>query len=128
MMITKGRTWYMKYGFKPYNSISDKPDKKLKRVIKLNNKILRTLETKQLNLFNLLEKAINKGRININLKEIKSLINTHKLFSHFMRRLENDFVKYCDVVNYILDIVYDRKRKKRAILRDFHGESFYLDI
>lgn len=121
MMITIGRTWYMKYGFKPYASKSI--DKYILNNIKNNRIKLKTLQTKNIPILKLTKKAINNNKLNINLESIKKKIDNYNLLKDFIINLNNNFDKYCCILSYVLEYIY-----KNNILHDPHHKDFYLDL
>ena len=117
MMIVKGYTWYMKYGFRPYNGKSI--DKYKERNIKNNREKLRKLRTKNIPIV----KIIKKNKINIDKREIERLIKNNKLFRDFMIALDLQFNRYCILIKRVQDYVYGTN-----ILSDVHNIQYYLDI
>ena len=126
-MITNGKTWYGKYGFKPYDPTIGKPSDLLKNALDKNNDILSILETKDIYIINIVKNAIKKEKLkNIDLDEIKRLIKQYPLFRNFIIRLTREFDKYCCLLVYIMDTVYSMPGKIRLL--DFYEKTFYLDI
>lgn len=117
MMIVKGYTWYMKYGFKPYDGKSVSKYKETD--IKKNSNILKNLKTNKIPIM----KIIRKNKLNIDNKIVERLIEKYKLFKYFIIELDSQFNKYCIVIKYILDYVYNKH-----ILYDVYNIQYYLDI
>ena len=122
-MITHGQTWYMKYGFMPYDSNLQKPSKDLLRNIKLNNKLLDKMKVSDINIIDLCHKAIKKENLNLNMNNIKIIIDKYPYVIAFVKRLLNEYDKYCCIVLYIMKRLYGP-----GGLYDFHGKVFYLDV
>jgi len=121
MMIVKGKTWYMNYGFLPYNNDKRSEDKYLVRDIKLNRKILKILKTAKIPIIKIVNKIKNIKNNDINL--IKRLVEKYTLFRDFIIILNTDYKRNCRIISDILDYVYGTK-----ILHDLHGKNFYLKI
>ncbi len=122
-MITHGKTWYMKYGFKPYDSFKMKPDTGALRLIEHNNKVLSKLKTKSVKVMKKASKFSN-----LKLKEIENLENEHLLFKDFIIALSKEFNKYCPLIESLLDKVYAPLEDGRILLHDFYNKHYYLDI
>jgi hypothetical protein len=128
-MITHGNTWYMKYGFMPYDSTMNRPSDNLLKSIKMNNKILDILETKHINILNILNEAIEKepSLKNINKGELANLIKKYTSFRDFIIRLTREFDKYCCLLVYIFKVIYNEMPGKFT-LTSYYGKTFYLDV
>lgn len=126
-MITHGEPWYMAYGFKPYDTLSEKPSITALNTIKKNNKILQTLKTNSINVINIVVKTISEDKLkNINVNKIKQLMNDYPLMRNFIILLSNQYDLYCDILVPILDELYNVKNK--IGLTDVSNKSYYLDI
>ena len=126
-MIMEGTTWYSKYGFKPYDPLTNQPSKSLLKAIKMNDKILQVLETKDINILKITKNMIKKEKnFNFDIDEIKRLIKEDPLFRNFMIRLTKEFEKYCCLIVYIMNIIYEMPGKIKLL--DFFGKVFYLNI
>lgn len=121
MMITKGRTWYMNYGFKPYNNDKRVGDKYLVKNIKSNRKILNTLKTSKIPIMKIIKKQNNIKREDIIL--IQNLVAKYVLFRDFITILNMNYKRNCKIISDILDYVYGTN-----VLYDLHRKSFYLQI
>jgi len=122
-MITHGETWYMKYGFKPYNTLKQQPDDVLLKGIDINKKIRNKLSVNQINIIKLA-----KEHKNIDMREIKRLIDKYVLIKDFIIRLSKEFSKYCYLIEYIMKQIYDPPLLEKRLMIDYYGKSLYLDI
>lgn len=125
-MTTDGRTWYSKYGFKPYDPIGKKPKKALLKGFELNKKILMKLKTNSLNIVKIAEKVKRKEKVNYSIDEIKRLMSKYEFMTPFIKRLADEFPKYCCLLHYILERLYDPKYGFR--LTSYYEKIFYLDL
>lgn len=122
-MITHGEPWYIKYGFKPFDSELQKPDEKLLYGIKFNNELLETLKTNQLDIIN------NVKKINVKLiDEVKRLADKYKLLKDFIKRLSNEYNKYCCLLESLLNDIYDPQPGQIRLLIDYYRKTYYLNI
>jgi len=129
MMITKGMTWYMKYGFKPYDSNMNKPHDKLLHSINENNNILGRLIVSKGDIIRIAKEVIKENKLKINIKDIEMLSVKYPLFKDFIIQLSKKYNNYCCLIEYLLDKLYDRVGvKRKSILTDFYRKDFYLDI
>lgn len=122
-LITHGKTWYMKYGFKPYNSDKNKPDDELLKDIEYNNNKISKLLTNELAILELV-----KSIKNINIKELERLINKYKLLKDFIDRISKEYDKYCCLLVEILDYLYKAERGKIPILIDVYKKPYYRNL
>ena len=123
-----GETWYGKYGFRPYNSIDNKPNKQLLKAYDNNKSIVKNTKVKDTNLFNYLYetlKELKPGNIKENKKIIDKYYEKHKdlTISQFFRRFLIKFQDACELFSMFYINYYDDQK-----LHSFFGESFYLDI
>ncbi len=119
--ITHGETWYMKYGFMPYDAEKNKPDEQLKKYVIQNNKKISQLKTNELPILKL-----SKNVKNLNVAELKRLIDKYSSFGDFITKLSQEYNKYCCLLVHILKELYDPVIGKK--LMDFYKKPFYLDI
>lgn len=127
-IITHGETWYMKYGFIPYDNELDKEDKSYIKAIKYNNKVIDEMITTKFDFQKIIKRVKQTENINLDYKEIKRLADKYTNIRVFIRRLLQEFDKYCCFVNHILQIFYELKPGKLSTLINVHKVSYYLDI
>ena len=125
-MITSGRTWYMRYGFLPYDSLKNTPSKSLYKAIDHNKKIIDKLKTKQIHLELIFKNIHKQEHIKIDIKEINRLKNKYPLLRDFIKRLVSEYKKYCCFLSYLLEHLFDPLNKYNLI--DFYRKQFYFDI
>jgi hypothetical protein len=123
-IVLKGSPWYMKYGFKPFDKIKNKPADDLIKELHINKSILDKLKTQDVDIMGIINKS---GVANINTNEIKRLIGKYVLLRDFIGRISRT-EEYCCVVEYVLQELFVPKRSKGFTLYDFYEKSFYLDI
>ena len=122
-MITKGQPWYMKYGFKPYNSRAEKPAIEHLKEIEYNNKILQNMKTKDI--INKIMKHMDQKDIKkIDMKIINKIAENTPLFRDFIIKLLRNYENCCTIV-YILNFVY---KPGMTGLFNLYGKTYYLDI
>ncbi len=128
-MITHGHTWYTKYGFLPYDPQKKLPDDKLIKAYELNKKAVVTLKTVAINFGTVARKlsADNKDVV-ISWATIKKLIYEYPLMQQFLKRLVTEYDKYCCVIHYVLEEIYDPTPPKKPLLYDMYQKTFYLEI
>ncbi len=131
-LVTHGETWYMKYGFRPYEidtetglPVKGSTDELLKRM-KRNGRMLDTLKTKDIPITKIMNKAIKSEGLNVDMRALASLINGYPLLRDLIGRLIKEFDKYCCIVRHTLDYIFDIKQ--RVGLTDFFGQTFFLDV
>ena len=126
-MITHGKPWYAEYGFKPYDNLNERPDKKLEHVINKNNIILDKLKTNCIDIINIVKDAIIANKLNdIDIAKIKQLMKNYPMMRSFIIRLSNELDKYCVILNSLLRELYDPSLK--IGLTNLFGTLLYLDI
>lgn len=121
--LTHGDTWYMKYGFKPYDNLKQKPDTIMLRGITLNQEIRDKLKTNQIDII-----GLAKGIKKIDVKEIKRLINKYDLMKNFIIRLTQEFNKYCCLIEAITKQIFDPPLLEKRLMVNYYGKSVYLNI
>ena len=125
-MVLKGEPWFSSYGFRPIDNNS-KPDKLKLKAIETNNEIFDRLKTKDVNISKIIGSVIKKQIENkIDIAEISKLVNEHPLMRNFIIRLTMEFDKYCCLLSYLLDFLFNPISKTG--LTDFYNGLFYLDI
>ena len=127
-MLTHGRTWYSKYGFMPYDPESHKPDKIMLKKYELNKKIILTLKTSNLDIIKIANEVKKKEKLDYKIDEIKRLTLKYPLMCLFVRRLVDEYPKYCCLIHYILEKIYKPMPPNQALMYDMFGQVFYLDI
>lgn len=121
-MIIDGRTWYMKYGFMPYNSYKNKPDNDMITALEYNRKVLDKLKTTSIDVIKIAKKANN------NLEVVKRLVKKYTNLRRFIIRLISEFTKYCCLIEYILQEIFIGTPSKKQLLYDFFNKQFDLNI
>lgn len=125
--ITHGQPWYYTYGFKPYDSYKQKSSKSLDQAIIKNNDILKKLQTTDINIGEIIGKAIRKEKIkDYDAKELTRLVEKYPLMKEFIIRLVQEYDKYCYILIHLLKVLYAPESKTG--LTDFYSKSFYLDL
>jgi len=125
-MITDGRTWYMKYGFKPYNPGTQKHSDEIDEAIQDNINILKNLKTDAFDILGIVDKVIRvENKTNIEMGEIKRLTQRYPIFKEFIKRLIIDSDKYCCILIPIMNFAFAPKNR---ILNNIRGQTFYLNI
>lgn len=127
-MLTEGRTWYSKYGFKPYNTTAQKLDDRVLKGYKANKKIIPKLKTSHLDIIDIVKDVYKQEDIKYDLREITTLMREYKYLSAFVRKLSMNLPKYCCLISYILKEIYKPIPPKKPLLYDLYGETFYLNI
>jgi len=128
-MVTDGYTWYSKYGFRPYDSEKRVPDKETYNEYKLNVERHGSLRTDSVSILNVLATIkTRKEEAIFDVKEVMRLAKKYTLMSVFIRRLVDEFSKYCCLINYVLDEVYRRRAPNSPLMYDMYAKTFYLDI
>ena len=95
------------YGFKPYNSERRQESKELIEAYNINNSIIAEYKTINLNMENIIQKAIKKENFkNIDISAVIELANRYTLLREFIYRLLDEFDKYCCVILHILKTIY----------------------
>ena len=125
--ITHDSPWYSAYGFKPYDSFRQKPSKSLDKAILKNNEILKSLKTTDINIGEIIGKAIHKEKIkDYDANELTRLVEKYPLMRGFILRLIQEYDKYCYILIHLLKVIYAPESKSG--LTDFYGKSFYLNL
>lgn len=114
-MITTGKTWYMKYGFKPYNALDQKPDEKSLLRYKNDAKFINNIMTKDVDII-----MTNK---NIK-KDVIKLIEKYTKLKDFIKAISSNLDTYCSLIEEIIDKIYTVNK----FLLDPFEKTFYLDI
>jgi len=130
--ITHGETWYMSYGFKPYDTKHNKQSIRLLKALDNNNKILDKLTTNECDVISV-AKDMNKEEKyhKIDINELMVLVAKHKMFRDFFIRISKEYKKYCCLIRAILSELYETNSddpEDVSVLTDFYGDDFYLDI
>lgn len=121
-MFTHGLPWYSSYGFKPYDPSIQKPSIVLLDLLKNSRKIAKTLQTKKVNIIEI----IKSNKLNYDIDKINTMIAKYPIMSDFIINLSNNYDEYCKLIYYILEYMFDNVMIKG--LGNFHGKTFYLDI
>ena len=118
-----GITYYMKFGFKPLNPITNKPDTyKLNEIIN-NNERLKKLSVKDIDIIGI----VNKIDKNL-LPEIKQIMSEYPLLKHFIIKLISNKNKYCCIIEHTMNRIFNPDVGYVKLLTDFYRQTYYLDI
>ena len=126
--LVEGDTWYGKYGFRPYDPLTNTENIQKTQLYNRNKTIVTTTLVRDTNLFQHLFAAINNAspiHIPDNAKFIKNLFNKYQdcTISHFFKHFVLHYKNACELLSLVyIDYYTDQK------LYSFHGESFYLDL
>ena len=127
--VTEGDTWYGKHGFRPFNIDENIPDRKRIREYDHNRRMFRRLKSQSLVLIKMAQRAVYKYKLqHINMTDLSEEINNAveqnvRMKDLIKYLLRTDFDRYCCIVKYILDKIFESD-----VLYDFHGTTFYLDL
>ena len=113
----------MNYGFKPYISYDNKPAYHLFDAMKINIERLKILKTNAVQVIEIAKSM----KINYDIDELNKLIHKYIVFKDFIIRLNQEFDKYCCLIEHVLREVFEKKFDE-IYLHDFFDGSFYLDI
>lgn len=127
-MLTDGYTWYGKYGFRPYDPTKQKPDEKLEKAYLLNIKIAEELLTNSLDLNKIVVTINQEEKQHLKLEELSRLAKKYPRMKDFVKRLVEQFDKYCCIINYILEEIYNPMPPKRPLMYDMHKKDFYRNL
>ena len=126
--VTKGNSWYGKYGFLPYDAFERLPSKKLLKKYKNNNHIFKHLSIDKNWIKKMVIGAVTELKLsNEYVITIDSYVDSDKIllrsFIIMLMEKSKKHKKICKIVWYILEKVFDSDK-----ITDFYHESFYLDI
>lgn len=127
-MLTHGYTWYSKYGFKPYDPLKKSLDRKLLKAYEINKKTILKLKTTKLDIIKITNKVQRKEKTKYDLNKIKEMMKNYPIMGLFLRRLSNEYDKYCCLINYILEEIYNPMPPKKPLMYDMFKKDFYLKI
>ncbi len=126
-ILSTGHTWYGKYGFRPYDSQEEEPDRKLLKLYNQNYQIMKNAKVKDVkNLKKIIIRGFNKLKPkNINLNNILNVIDMmqEKKLTKFIKMFLKDYDKYCKLFKEVELDIYTNMR-----LYNFHRNPFYLDL
>jgi len=127
--LTKGDTWYGKYGFKPYDSTNEKPDKVGIKQYKKNQEIINNILLKDVpQIKSYIINACKK--LNMYEKNCDQLLTIYNKYIKQDTKLKNflkDFVTYYNKTCSIFKEFYKELENDIGLI-DFNGRSFYLDL
>ncbi len=126
-MFTKGDTWYGKYGFKPFDALNRKLDKKLLLEYKHNQKVIKTTKIKNTNIKNYIYNASVKfGMTDILSEEtVNKIIERHK--EKTIQEFFSDFFANRGMTCHIFNEI-QHKIMKDLSMTSFYGKSFFIMI
>lgn len=125
-MLTKGGTWYMKFGFRPYDQENNSRSEYLDKVIRYNRERGSKLKTSEIDIIKIVVKMDRKEKSRTNIREVMRLSKKYRLLKDFVIRLLKEFDKYCCFVYYIMDCIYIPDPRRKPILIDLYHKMFYL--
>ena len=130
-MVTDNKTWYMNHGFKLYNSTANKtiPDAEMNQLLAENKKAFAKIKTIDID-FDKIEKEVIQVEKKFTLDPIKfnKLYKQYPLIQDFIKRLAKELDKYCCLLVYILEELFNPINRKKYDLFDFYQESFYFNL
>ncbi len=85
--LINGHTWYGKYGFRPFNFITMKPDEEFLRLYERNYEIINNTKIKDTTLFQHIEKKL-KQKIPNDVDLLEKMLNSYK------KKFENKTIGY----------------------------------
>lgn len=118
-----GLTYYMKFGFKPYNDITNGLDHEKLQEIGKNNDRLKVLSVKDVDIIGITNN-VNKNL----LPDIKKLMTEYHNLKQFIIRLVLEKDKYCCIIEHIMKRLFDPDVGQVKLLTDFYHQKYYLDI
>jgi hypothetical protein len=135
-MITHGRTWYMKYGFRLYDNNKNELDDNAIAAFNTNLDRLNKYKLSKIPLENIIKFVKNNEKDKIDkaiLNEVTNIATQHVLLAEFLNVLLKNFQRYCCVIAYILDFLYKKGLYAtnplfKPELFDFHGKHYFLNI
>ena len=119
-MLSRGTTWYGKYGFIPYDFDNKEVDKFNYKKYKKNSKLVNTIKVKDTNIKKYLEKT-NLLKQNV----INKIIDKYndKTIKDFFYDLTKKYDETCDIIGSIYkDVMTD------IGMSDLHGKSYFLEL
>mgnify|MGYP001164683900 CR=1 FL=1 len=122
-MLLDGETWYTKFGFRPFDQETHKQDLKFLKSYKLNKQIANNLTVKDIDLHDII-KRINKTERKIsndmtyNISLIMLIAKNHSKLRSFVKELMKQNERYCCLVEYILDDIYNPLPPKMPLMYD----------
>lgn len=124
-IITHGKPWYMKYGFRPYNSGTGGDDEEKLKALVHNNEIINKFDISNSDILMVIKNTIKKEKLDININEIKKLLKKSKNLRFFISILLSNFNRYCCMIHNLLTYLFVGSK---IGLYDFYGKSYYLNI
>ena len=121
-----GDTWYGKYGFRPYDTMQNKPYQPHVDSYNKNKNIIQNAKVIDVNLIKYFKDAVKLFKLtDINTEHFDKLfiVWKDKPLSQILRVLLKDYDKYCCIFTYISKKIYDELG-----LFPFSELPFYLDI
>jgi hypothetical protein len=125
-MITRGDTWYGKYGFVPYDSDNNTIDIDNLVNYKVNQHIVKKTKIKCTNIDDYIRKAMIKlnycdKQINKINKYIDKMQKNNVSVIDFMREFMNNYDMICDIFASIY-----KELMKELEMTNLHGKTYYL--
>jgi len=121
LILLTGNNWYGKYGFRPYDNINDKLNKRLNIKYENNQNIMSSITITEANIIKYIE-LTKKERI---IEDVKKLINLHPnmLLTDFLNQFLKDYDKTCKYFELFYEDLFDDLG-----LTTFYKQSFVLFI
>lgn len=128
-MLIWGETWYGKYGFKPYDTNSNKEDEDMIAKYRINQHIVEKTYIKETNIKKILEQTIKKYNLEkyVSLKKMMDICDKYmeKTIMTFFRHLMDSrlYKNTCVLFFYSYKKIMDSLK-----MYNLHGISYYLII
>jgi len=126
-MLTRGDTWYGKYGFVPFDFDNQSIDKNRYKAYKKNSETVNNTKVHQTNIYKLIYKAINKLNISDRFPEkiLYDIIekNKEKSVKDFLYNFTKNMDFSCDVFGLIYEDLMDKLH-----MTEMQGWSYYLSL
>ena len=98
----------MKNGFNIYDAIKNKPYSHPQKLLQQNKTIIYQLKINDIQLNKIIKEIMKDNpKTILDLKEIKRLSNKYKKLKEFIQRLISEYNKYCCLISYIIDDIFD---------------------
>lgn len=123
--LLNGDTWYGKYGFRPYDDITNELDENLNNEYLKNKKIISKARVKDVAIYKYIIDASKKLDIKVNLPNIKKFIEkkADQSLSSFLKDFLKNYDHMCGLFSGIYLQIY-----KELKMYSFYNLSFYLDL
>ena len=121
LILLTGNNWYGKYGFRPYDDIKDKLNKRMNIKYEHNQNIMKSITITEANIVKYIE-LTKKERI---IEDVKKLISLHPnmLLIDFLNQFIKDYDDMCKYFELFYEDLFDGLG-----LTPFYKQSFVLFI